>query len=145
VPLGDWLTEFDVRERHERFVAAPPERALQLALAAPATPDWIVRTLFRLRRIPQVSTVEELAAEIGLEECERTPTTWVAVGGKDPRIGIDFVARPEGTGCLLTTETRVHATTARARRLFRLYWLVVGPFSALVRRRWLRAIARAAP
>jgi len=145
VPLADWLPEFDVRERHQRFVAAPPERALELALAAPATPDWIVRTLFRLRRVPHGSTVEELAAEIGLEERERSPTTWVAVGRKDPRIGIDFVARPEGNGCLLTTETRVHATTARARRLFRLYWLVVGPFSALVRRRWLRAIARAVP
>jgi hypothetical protein len=145
VPLGDWLPEFDVRERHERFVAAPPERALQLALASSPTPDWIVVTLFRLRRIPHVSTVAQLAAAIGLEECERTPTTWVALGGKDPRIGIDFVARPEGPGCLLTTETRVHATTARARRRFRLYWLVVGPFSALVRRRWLRAIARAAP
>ena len=144
MPLADWLPEFDVRERHERFIAASPEQALQLALAAPATPDWIVRTLFRLRRIPSASTVEELAAEIGLEERERTPTTWVAVGRKDPRIGIDFVARPEGNGCLLTTETRVHATTARARRLFRLYWLIVGPFSALIRRRWLRAIARAA-
>ena len=145
MPLGDWLPEFDVRERHERFVPVSPERALQLALAAPAAPDRIVRTLFRLRRIPNVSTVEELAAEIGLEERERSPTTWVAVGRKDPRIGIDFVARPEGTGCLLTTETRVHAKTARARRLFQLYWLVVGPFSALIRRRWLRAIARAAP
>jgi hypothetical protein len=72
VPLGDWLPEFDVRERHERFVAAPPERALQLALAAPATPDWIVRTLFRLRRVPHGSTIEELAAEIGLEERQRT-------------------------------------------------------------------------
>jgi hypothetical protein len=144
VPLADWLPEFDVRERHERFVAASPEQALQLALAEPATQDWIVRTLFRLRRIPSASTITELAAEIGLEECERTPTSWVAVGRKNPRIGIDFVALPAGTGCLLTTETRVHATTARARRLFRLYWLIVGPFSALIRRRWLRAIARAA-
>ena len=144
MPLADLLTEFDVREQHERFVAAPPERALQLALVAPATPDWIVRTLFRLRQIPHVSTVEQLAAAIGLEERERTPTTWVATGGRDPVVGIDFVARPEGTGCVLATETRVHATTTRVRRLFRLYWLVVGPFSALVRRRWLRAVARAA-
>jgi hypothetical protein len=28
--------------------------------------------------------------------------------------------------------------------VFRAYWLVVGPFSALIRRRWLRAIARSA-
>jgi hypothetical protein len=31
-----------------------------------------------------------------------------------------------------------------ARRSFRRYWLVVGPFSALIRRRWLAAIARRA-
>jgi hypothetical protein len=37
-----------------------------------------------------------------------------------------------------------HALTPRARRLFRAYWLVVGPFSALIRRRWLKAIAHAA-
>jgi hypothetical protein len=36
----------------------------------------------------------------------------------------------------------VHALTPRARRLFRLYWLAIGPFSALIRRRWLKAIAR---
>jgi hypothetical protein len=28
------------------------------------------------------------------------------------------------------------------RRSFRIYWLVVRPFSGLVRRRWLRAAAR---
>ena len=42
---------------------------------------------------------------------------------------------------IVRTLLRVHALTPRARRLFRLYWLVVGPFSALIRRRWLRAIA----
>jgi hypothetical protein len=42
VPLEDWLPEYDVHERHERYVDAPPERALELALGAPAAPDWIV-------------------------------------------------------------------------------------------------------
>jgi hypothetical protein len=31
----------------------------------------------------------------------------------------------------------------RARRAFRRYWLVVGPFSGLIRRRWLRAVEAA--
>jgi hypothetical protein len=44
----------------------------------------------------------------------------------------------------LVTETRVQALSAAARRRFRLYWLVVGPFSALIRRRWLSAACRAA-
>jgi hypothetical protein len=47
-------------------------------------------------------------------------------------------------GAMLSTETRVLCTDSRSRALFRLYWLVVGPFSRLVRDDWLRAIARRA-
>jgi len=46
---------------------------------------------------------------------------------------------PEDT-CLLTTETRVHATDASSRRRFAAYWRVIYPGSALIRRMWLRAI-----
>jgi hypothetical protein len=44
----------------------------------------------------------------------------------------------------LTTETRVLLTDDRSRRAFRRYWLVIRPFSGLIRRRWLAAIARRA-
>jgi hypothetical protein len=144
VPLEDWLPDYDVRERHERHVDASPDRALELALGARAAPDRIVRLLFRLRRVPFTGTIEDLAAGIGLVERERTPTLWLAVGGRSVRIGIDFVARPDADGSVLSTETRVRATTTRARVAFRAYWLVIRPFSALIRRRWLRAIARSA-
>jgi len=46
--------------------------------------------------------------------------------------------------CTLTTETRVYATDASTRRRFALYWRVIDPGSALIRRMWLRAIARRA-
>jgi hypothetical protein len=68
----------------------------------------------------------------------------VVAGKKRVHIAFDLVARADGDGSVLSTETRVHAPTRRARRAFRLYWLVVGPFSALIRRRWLRAASRAA-
>lgn len=45
-----------------------------------------------------------------------------------------------GDACLLTTETRVHATDPAARRRFAAYWRVIYPGSALLRRMWLRAI-----
>jgi hypothetical protein len=48
------------------------------------------------------------------------------------------------TACTLTTETRVYATDASTRRLFAPYWRVIYPGSALIRRMWLRAIARRA-
>jgi hypothetical protein len=37
--------------------------------------------------------------------------------------------------------TRVLALGGRSRLAFRLYWPAIGPFSALIRRGWLRAIA----
>lgn len=44
----------------------------------------------------------------------------------------------------LTTETRVLATDERSRRAFARYWLLIRPFSGLIRRRWLTAIIRRA-
>lgn len=58
------------------------------------------------------------------------------------KIAADFRAEAAPEGARLITETRVAATSFWALVVFRLYWLVVGPFSALIRRRWLRAAAR---
>jgi len=46
--------------------------------------------------------------------------------------------------CTLTTETRLYATDTSTRRHFAFYWRVIYPGSALIRRMWLRAIARRA-
>jgi hypothetical protein len=57
------------------------------------------------------------------------------------KAGFNFLVAPgpEG-GCVLSTETRVVTTDARARRRFRAYWTVIRPGSGLIRRDWLRAI-----
>jgi hypothetical protein len=47
-------------------------------------------------------------------------------------------------GRRLTTETRIFATDAGARRQFALYWRLIYPGSAFIRRMWLRAIKRRA-
>jgi hypothetical protein len=61
------------------------------------------------------------------------------------RAAMNFLIEPvDPTTCRVTTETRVQATDARARRAFRLYWTVVHPGSALIRRLWLRALERRA-
>lgn len=54
------------------------------------------------------------------------------------------VGRAADGRVLLTTETRVLATDAPSHRRFALYWLVIRPWSGLIRREWLRAIARRA-
>ena len=48
------------------------------------------------------------------------------------------------TACTLTTETCVYASDPSTRRRFARYWRVIYPGSALIRRTWLRAIARRA-
>jgi hypothetical protein len=52
-----------------------------------------------------------------------------------------FIDRADGT-TLAETETRVAATDPAARRGFGRYWLLVRGFSGLIRRDWLRAVAR---
>ena len=54
---------------------------------------------------------------------------------------INFRVEDSANGeTLVTTETRVYATDAPARREFARYWRVIYPGSALIRAMWLRAI-----
>src|SRR5439155_20134864 len=67
----------------------------------------------------------------------------------DPGVAVaamNFVveSRASGRGTRLFTETRVRCLGASSRRWFRLYWLVIRPFSGLLRRAMLRGI-KAAP
>ena len=97
---------------------------------------------------------------MGFDTLARTPTEvvfaasgtpWRRSGGLRPFAGVaagtvqvatDVRAVSTPGGCVLSTETRVLTADESARRTFRRYWLVVGPFSALIRRRWLRAVER---
>jgi hypothetical protein len=49
-----------------------------------------------------------------------------------------------GGSCDLSTETRVEFFGASARRKFRIYWMLVGPFSGMLRRSLLRGVKRRA-
>jgi hypothetical protein len=46
--------------------------------------------------------------------------------------------------CVFSTETRIAYFGPAARRNFRLYWTLVGPFSGLIRRALLRGVRRQA-
>jgi len=147
VPLiDDWLPEFDVVERHDAAVPVPPERAIELALASPVAPDRFVAALLRARRMPaRGQTLEEFFRANDFRKLGRSSTEFAAVLERaGVKIAIDFRAEPIPGGSRLSTETRVRAADERARQRFRLYWLAIGPFSALIRRRWLKAIQEAA-
>jgi hypothetical protein len=58
---------------------------------------------------------------------------------------MNFLVRPSRAGgSVVSTETRVFANSNTARRRFAVYWRLIYPGSALIRRMWLRAIKRRA-
>ena len=58
---------------------------------------------------------------------------------------MNFLVTPEGPNAsLVSTETRVFANSASARRRFARYWRMIYPGSALIRLMWLRAVERRA-
>ena len=153
--IDDVLPRYDVHEVHTVPLGLPPDEAIALALGTPVAGDPLVRALFRLRGLKGEGTIGAAIGSIGLRELVRRPgevvfgaagTPWrpgaaihlfASVGPGQVQIVTDFRA----DGVQLTTETRVRAADDRTRRSFLRYWRIVGPFSALIRRRWLKRIA----
>ncbi len=156
--LDDWLPRFDFREYHERAVPVDELAAFRALLETPAGCDRLTRALLGLRglragRVPLGRMFEAM----GFDVLERTGISLVVGTTGQPwrptgplgafadsrpatvRIAADLRARRG----MISTETRILALDDRARRAFRRYWFVVGPFSALIRRRWLAAASRA--
>ncbi len=162
--LDDVLPSYDVGERHVIGVDAPPERVFEAIRTVTLGDMPLVRLLVRLRGIgarpdqPLLAQMQRrfgtLAEDPGRELAlasigqpwklrgERSPAgdfrTFASPGYAKMALGFAF------DGAVLSTETRVLLTDSASRRRFRLYWLVIGPFSGLIRRRWLRAVKRRA-
>ena len=160
--LSEVLPEFDVRARRAVRLVAPAERVWEALHATTIGDSRVVQVLFRLRglrpdpgrSILELEGFERLVEEPGRElVVGAVGKPWRPSGGlvrgADPRTfrepGYALMALDVTyDGSTLATETRVRCTDARSRRWFRLYWLVVGPFSGVIRTSWLRAVARRA-
>ena len=144
--LDTALPRFDVHEVHMISLPCSPERAVELVLSAPAAPDRFLAALFDRMGfdiLTQTATEVVLAASGAPWRLSGGIRPFAAAGPGMVRVAADLRAIPAAGGCVLSTETRVQAVDDRSRRAFRLYWLVVGPFSSLIRRRWLRAVEAA--
>ena len=157
--IDEVLPRFDAHEVHAVPLRLPAEQAIALALSTPVAADPLVRALFRVRGLKGRGSIGDALAGLGLRELARADgeivfgacgTPW-RPGGKIHAFGgaragqVRMVTDFRADGATLTTETRVEAVDDAARRSFRRYWRVVGPFSAVIRRRWLVAIAKRAP
>jgi hypothetical protein len=170
------MPRYDVADRHEILIAAPPARAYRCARDLDIGRLPLSRALFALRGIPHLltgsvrpsrrMTLDDMVAAGFVVLGERVSEEIVfGVVGRfwRPASGIVRVSASEfasyaepgharaamafrvdraRSGCRLRTETRVDCLDDAAWWRFRLYWAVVGPFSALIRRELLRAIRR---
>ena len=155
--IDRFLPEWDVNEVRDTLLDVEPEQALAAALAAPAA-SGAVGVLLRLRGLRAAGSVGDLLVGMGFEILAREAGEVVfGAAGKPwrPRGAIGSFGAPSAGSVLivanflaeervdgrtrLSTETRVAAVDEGARRAFRRYWRLVGPFSALIRRRWLAA------
>lgn len=164
MPVADALPVYHHRERHSLHVDATPEAALAAARETRFQDVPFVAALYRLRglratpRGPIWSSMQANGFRLhDPETLVLIARPWRPRGGYRPgedfadfsepgfaKLAMDLRALPEGGGARLETETRVFLTDAAARRRFLPYWLVIRPFSGLIRRHWLKAAKRRA-
>ncbi len=161
---------YDVSAQYQINIQAPIERVYQAARFMDMSDSRIVRWLFRLRGLHGTSLTLEgmlkwgfvFLADIPREEIVfgligRFWTRSAQVQSLDADAFIQFNRQgfakavgnmafmSQGNGSVLvTTETRVHCLDQASRRYFRRYWLLIGPFSGLIRKEWLRLIKQQA-
>ncbi|MDZ4278019.1 MAG: hypothetical protein U1B78_02655, partial [Dehalococcoidia bacterium] len=171
--LDDFVPEYDFSERHETVVPAPKEIVRRALEEWRPSESLLWRLLLRLRGLGSPrGTMREWAESMGfllLAEDEHE-IVYGQVGRfwelrersalvsprrleefravSDPRDGVALMnvlvepIAPDRTR--LFTETRVRALGAHARWHFRLYWLLIRPFSGLLRRSMLNGIRKRA-
>ncbi len=164
IPAPDWS------ERHSRAIAAPPPVVLAAAREVTVSEMRLAAVLLAVRgfgRPPPIAFTTLLEQRIGgtwLESGERGDV-WAGVlrpwrnqahpiADRDAllafdepgwvKVAMDMTVTAQGAGTLLSTETRIAATSDDARRTFGRYWRVVRPGSGLVRHSLLRAVERRA-
>jgi hypothetical protein len=167
--IDEWLPACDTREYNEVLCRAGAPRTYAAVRSVDLTESATVRALLALRGIrSQRWTTSELAG-FGFVLLEEKPSDelvfglvgrfWRPMGGivrvtadefrtfDEPgfaRAAWNFKVEPAGASSKLSTETRVRCTDDAARRRFRLYWRLIGPFSSYIRGRMLASIKREA-
>lgn len=167
--LDDFVPEFHFCERHEIVIAAPPEAVRRAVEAWRPNESFFWRVLLRLRGLGSPDGNlrewsaglgfliladdgrELVAGQIGRFWAPRersalvspkTPEDFRAFD--DPGYAVaafNLLVEPlDGSRTRFSTETRIRALGSSARRWFRLYWLLIRPFSGLLRGAMLRGM-----
>lgn len=158
--LDEIMPVWQFDERHAIDVAAPPDKVFAAIRGVTAKEIFLFRTLTAVRRFgrkgaesiinaPETQPLLDVATRTSFRYLADDPPHELVVGTVIERPDVtlammNFRVMPNGSGSIVTTETRVHAKTAAAAYRFAIYWRVIHPGSDIIRRSWLRAIKRRA-
>ena len=170
--LEDLLPEFHAAEVHETTIPSAPAGLYDIVRHLDFSASFVIRTLFSLRGLPtQRMTLDALLGGRAFTLLAEGPDEFVLGGMGRPGGGLvpipdasafrsangrglmkvawSFSLHRDPAGAapgsvLVRTETRVLCMDRRARLLFGAYWMVVRPFSGLIRLEMLRIIRKQA-
>ena len=152
--LDEAAPRWQFRERHSIRIAATPDRIFEAIRNVTAGEIRFFGLLTAIRRCGRRAPQSILNAppdEPVLDVATRTGFRYLAI--EPPReivVGLDISPSIFAAmnflldGDVLSTETRVVASGAKAKIAFGAYWLVIRAGSGFIRRMWLRAIKKRA-
>lgn len=165
-PIEHFLPRYDVREAHAISMAGSTDAVYRAIREIEFSQSAVIRRLFRLRGLPPAALRLEGLLSSGFILLEDSPGRHLVLGlvgrfwrpagqlmvvaphafktttpAGCAKAAWDFEIRELSPGVVrLSTETRVFCPDGHSRRRFRLYWRLIGPFSAWIRREMLRAV-----
>jgi hypothetical protein len=168
--IDQFLPQYDINAWYQIDIRAPIERAYSVARFLDMCDSRMVRWLYHLRGLPEYGLTFDGMLKWGFVLLAEKPSQEIVFGligrfwthsaqiqsiNADAFVKFDqpgfakavgnIVFIPQDNGSVrVTTETRVHCLDDTSQRYFRLYWLLIGPFSGIIRKEWFRLVKQRA-
>jgi hypothetical protein len=161
--IEKYLPEYTFNEIHEVVVESPVENVYKVAKNFDLSKSKLIKVLFKIRELPtKRMNLQDFICDIGFTNIEENPPTenlmgfWAVtriepITNKEDFIDNAISARlkvvwnfsfeelnPEQTKVI--TETRILCVSLITRITFGLYWLIIKPFSGIIRKKMLNII-----
>jgi hypothetical protein len=165
--LQELIPRYHFSEKHSAMTGADAHSLYRSVVALDLSRSAVVRLLYFLRRMPRTSLTLAGMTSVGFKvlgsEEDRElvigvigrfwkpvpllldvpPASFSSFDEKGyAKAALNYLIEETGSGCRLSTETRIYCTSAGALAGFAAYWALIRPFSGLIRRAMLREILR---
>lgn len=163
--IDKYLPEFTFSEKHEIVVNGPIDKVFLTTKNIDLSKSKIIVLLFKLRGIPTKRlNLQNLIEDFGFTNLEEQYPNETLIGfwarskiepvtnykdfinntisAKSKVVWNFSFLNNDSTHTKVTTETRIQCVNTITKILFSLYWLVVRPFSGLIRIQMLKIIKR---